>query len=461
MEFARPGRRAGMVALIAAWVVVAAAAVAVGAGGIEDELSREAQLALADSGVTVDDLRVEGRDVVVAASPDARAGVEAALGDLAGVRTVRFVALLDGSIVAGDSNEPSDAAQSDEASPTSVAPPTGPEPSTTTAAPPDGVAYLSASLRDGRVVIEGAIPDPQIAARVTALAELVYSPLLQNDLTVDESLAGASWVPNTAAIVTRLPIVGTSSVRVVGDQAEISGLAPTEARLAQFLGAMQQALGPDVSVTSDVEVTGFDPPFVRAEAPGDGTIRLTGTMPSLDVVRLIAGTAIEVFGAGAVVNELEVGENIDTTFSLFRLPLAFVAFEPVPQWEVTIDDDVITGSLRGGATFPSGSARLTPELLALMPVAAGILARNPTLGMIIEGHTDSIGGDEDNLLLSVDRAEAARAWLIEAGIEADRVVAVGYGETRPIGDNQTSEGRALNRRVEFVLAPASALGDQG
>ena len=54
MEFARPGRRAGLVALIAEWVVVAAAAVALGTGDIEDELSREAQLALADSGVTVD-----------------------------------------------------------------------------------------------------------------------------------------------------------------------------------------------------------------------------------------------------------------------------------------------------------------------------------------------------------------------------------------------------------------------
>jgi flagellar motor protein MotB len=461
MEFARPGRRVGVLALAVAWVVVVATAVVAGTGGIEDELGDQAQQALTDSGLTVDDLRVDGRDVVIAAPADARPAVEAALGDVTGVRTVRFSEPTDGPVASGDSADPADSSGAGGSPPDSVSPPQRPETSTTTEAPPSGVAYLSASLRGGQVVIEGAIPDPQVAAQVAALTELVYSPLLRNDLTVDESLATASWVANTAAIVTRLPIVGTSSVRVIGEDAEIGGLAPTEARLAQFLGAMQQALGPDVSVTSDVQVTGFEAPFVRAEAPGDGTVRLTGTMPSLEVVRLIAGTAIEVFGTDAVINELEVGENVDTTFSLFRLPLAFVAFEPVPQWEVTIDDDVITGSLRGGATFPSGSARLTPELLALLPVAAGILARNPTLGMIIEGHTDSIGSDEDNLRLSVARAEAARVWLIEAGIEADRVVAVGYGETRPIGDNQTTEGRALNRRVEFVLAPASALGDQG
>jgi flagellar motor protein MotB len=224
---------------------------------------------------------------------------------------------------------------------------------------------------------------------------------------------------------------------------------------------MQQALGPDVAVSSEVEITGFTAPFVHAEAPGDGQVYLSGTMPSVEVVELIVGTAASVFGAEVVVNELEVGENIDTTFSLFRLPLAFTAFAPVPQWEVTIDDDVITGNLRGGATFPSGSSVLTPELLALMPVAAGILARNPTLGMIIEGHTDSIGSEQSNLDLSIARAEAARAWLIEAGIEPNRVAAVGYGETDPIGDNAVESGRALNRRVEFVLAPASTLGDQG
>jgi outer membrane protein OmpA-like peptidoglycan-associated protein len=95
-----------------------------------------------------------------------------------------------------------------------------------------------------------------------------------------------------------------------------------------------------------------------------------------------------------------------------------------------------------------------------MPVAAGILIRNPTLGMVIEGHTDNIGGDDSNLRLSIARAEAARAWLIEAGVEPERVVAVGYGEERPIGDNSTSDGRAVNRRVEFLLGPVDAQGGQ-
>jgi outer membrane protein OmpA-like peptidoglycan-associated protein len=88
-----------------------------------------------------------------------------------------------------------------------------------------------------------------------------------------------------------------------------------------------------------------------------------------------------------------------------------------------------------------------------MPVGAGILTRNPTLVITVEGHTDSVGSAESNQLLSVARAESAKQWFIEAGIDPARVFAVGYGETRPIADNETPEGRAQNRRIEFRLGP--------
>jgi flagellar motor protein MotB len=432
-------------------MLVVGGALVVGVVGTQEDLADRATVALDEADLEVDSIRMDGRDAVVAAPIALHEDANAILADIAGIRTVRFEAG-DAPAVAAPGGEPTPS--------TSTAPPGSTPTTVTPTEQADGIAYLRATLEGGRVVIEGALPDAAVAAELGALAELIYAPLLQNDVVIDETVDTAPWVKMAPLIVARLPIIGTSSVRVSGNEAIVTGLAPTEERMAQFVGAMQQVLGPDVSVSNEVLVTGFAPPLVRAEAPGDGTVRLTGTMPNEAVAQMIAGTAVQVFGADVVINELEVGRNIDTTFSLFRLPLAFVAFEPVPQWEVTIDDDVITGELRGGATFPIGSSELTPELLALMPVAAGILARNPTLGMIIEGHTDSVGGDAYNLRLSVARAESARNWLIEAGIDGARVLAVGYGETQPIGDNGTAEGRALNRRVEFVLAPASALGDQ-
>ncbi len=444
-------RRLRLIGLGVAWLLVVAGALVVGVYGTQDDLTERATAALDDAGLQVDSIRIDGRDAVIAAPASLHDAADAALTGVEGIRTIRFEED-DPPIVAGPGTDPVAPTSTTQAEPT---------PSTVSSTQvPEGRAYLRATLEGGRVLIEGALPDAAAAAELGALAELIYAPLLDNQLVVDETLESAPWVSMAPVIVARLPIVGTSSVRVTGTEAVVTGLAPTEERKAQFVGAMQQALGSDVVVSDEVLVTGFAPPLVRAEAPGDGTVRLTGTMPNEAVAQMIAGTAVQVFGAEAVINDLEVGRNIDTTFSLFRLPLAFVAFEPVPQWEVTIDDDVITGELRGGATFPTGSSELTPELLALMPVAAGILARNPTLGMIIEGHTDSVGSDDFNLQLSMDRAESARSWLIEAGIDGARVLAVGYGETQPIGDNGTPAGRALNRRVEFVLAPASALGEQ-
>lgn len=73
---------------------------------------------------------------------------------------------------------------------------------------------------------------------------------------------------------------------------------------------------------------------------------------------------------------------------------------------------------------------------------------NVAAGLVVEGHTDSQNTDEFNQKLSEDRAKAVVAWLVKNGIAPGRLQPVGYGESRPVADNDTAEGRALNRRVE-------------
>jgi len=82
---------------------------------------------------------------------------------------------------------------------------------------------------------------------------------------------------------------------------------------------------------------------------------------------------------------------------------------------------------------------------------AKVLQENPKLELIIEGHTDNVGGAQFNLELSRKRAEAVKRWLVDkVGISEVRLTTVGYGLSRPIADNSTEEGRAKNRRVELV-----------
>jgi outer membrane protein OmpA-like peptidoglycan-associated protein len=79
------------------------------------------------------------------------------------------------------------------------------------------------------------------------------------------------------------------------------------------------------------------------------------------------------------------------------------------------------------------------------------LSANPSSPVTVEGHTDSKGSDQYNQKLSERRATAVRKYLIEKGISSSRIRVVGYGEQRPIADNKTEEGRAINRRAEFEV----------
>src|SRR6185369_14983622 len=107
-------------------------------------------------------------------------------------------------------------------------------------------------------------------------------------------------------------------------------------------------------------------------------------------------------------------------------------------------------TLSGSVLFASGKSVLLPMALTRLSEAAKALKEDGRSITII-GHTDSQGSDESNQKLSVARAEAVRKYFVTQGLPGDRVKAEGAGESQPIADNATPEGRANNRRVEIVL----------
>lgn len=102
-----------------------------------------------------------------------------------------------------------------------------------------------------------------------------------------------------------------------------------------------------------------------------------------------------------------------------------------------------------GLHFDFDTASLRGDTAQLVREIALMLHGNPNWIIQIAGHTDSAGGPGYNTRLSLSRAQAVRTALIKHGVEAERLKAIGYGETRPKADNATLEGRAFNRRVEF------------
>ncbi len=102
-----------------------------------------------------------------------------------------------------------------------------------------------------------------------------------------------------------------------------------------------------------------------------------------------------------------------------------------------------------GVNFKSGKAVLLPESEQILNHVAEILVANPDVNVEIGGHTDSDGSVSNNQKLSEMRANKVRDYLISKGVPAERLTAKGYGESQPIGDNATPDGKAMNRRVEL------------
>lgn len=100
--------------------------------------------------------------------------------------------------------------------------------------------------------------------------------------------------------------------------------------------------------------------------------------------------------------------------------------------------------------FETGKSAILPDAAATLDAAAGALKAAGAFRVEVAGHTDNVGTAEANQKLSQERAQAVLAALVQRGIPASRLVATGYGQTTPVADNRTEEGRAKNRRVELV-----------
>ncbi|MES2772553.1 MAG: OmpA family protein [Bacteroidota bacterium] len=122
---------------------------------------------------------------------------------------------------------------------------------------------------------------------------------------------------------------------------------------------------------------------------------------------------------------------------------------------VTIEYNPPVNFTLDNVQFDVGLATLRPSSGRQLDELAEYLRWKDGQSMEIAGHTDNVGGPADNLKLSQRRAETVKTWLIKKGIAASRIVAKGYGDTQPVADNKTAEGRQQNRRTEARLKEGS------
>lgn len=123
---------------------------------------------------------------------------------------------------------------------------------------------------------------------------------------------------------------------------------------------------------------------------------------------------------------------------------------PVTATEARAEPTTATRIVLRGVNFDFDSARIRPDAAAILDAAADTLKENPDVQIEVAGHTDSIGTDAYNRGLSQRRARAVVDALVQRGVDAARLSAQGYGESQPVANNSTADGRAQNRRVELT-----------
>jgi len=453
--------------LLIVWVGITVAAVIWGIPHIEDDLGGRGEAALADQPVGV---QFVGRDAQLTGQVAASSEIDRAVATMHELRGVRRI-------------DPDGIATTPDAA---VAPDVEPM-------PPD----VTLVFDDGVVTVSGTMPDRTTADAIAQAAVARWgSEQVVDVIGVGANTSGAAWL---AGIVTAISgvddlregsiAIGPAGVLVEGVVAEADTVMAVEATLTAAFGA-------EVAVENRLEVIVLAAPGFAAELRADGTVSLGGVMPdqaSIDAIVIGAGG---VHGSDSVVNEMSVGVEIASPAYLSSLPATFGVIEGLNPWRftveagqaeltglavseaavlgtasrletvfagtgLTIDNQaavdpaavatVLTDLLKGTATFRVGSSELSEDATVLLDEAIEILADNTATVLTVEGHTDDVGSDEDNLALSEARAQAVVDYLVAGGIDAARLTATGYGEARPIASNDTAEGRSENRRIQFVV----------
>jgi OmpA-OmpF porin, OOP family len=189
--------------------------------------------------------------------------------------------------------------------------------------------------------------------------------------------------------------------------------------------------------------------FASAVAPALGALaRLsTGTLVVTDREVKLSGDAF--YDAAAVAIRGGLGKDFPQGWQ-FKADISVKpAAAPV---DATVCQQLFSDLLaRGSIRFESGRAVIDPDSAGMLDRLIETAMRCPAAEIEIAGHTDGDGEDAFNQALSEKRAQAVADYLVKAGLPADRFTAVGYGSTQPIASNDTDEGKAQNRRIEFLV----------
>ena len=450
----------GVIPLVAFWVIAAWT----NTPPLEADLAARSTAALKDSVLDKTRIAVAGRDVTLAADAFSEQGRRNAL---AAVEAVPGVRLVD-----------------DE-----------------TRLVPEAKPFVWSAERDvARVTLGGSAPLPATKARLMEAARAA----INGAEMVDQMALARGAPPNFDAAAALLL---EQVAKLTDGKVTISDTGVALSGMARELGGREAIAAALKDLPEGFKVTANDvkaPPYIfqAYKDPVAATLTLSGNAPDNNVHAAIAQAAERKFFGEKVVDNLKESVGAPSGFSaavtaalgaLSRLSTGTLAvsdrevklsgdalydgaaaqiraglgkdfpqaFQFKPEISVkpaaapvdpTVCQQLFSDLLaKGKIRFEQARATLDPDSTALLDRLVEIAQRCPAAAIEISGHTDGDGEDAFNQALSEKRAQAVVDYLVKAGLPASRFTAVGYGSTQPVAGNDTDEGKAQNRRIEFLV----------
>ena len=276
------------------------------------------------------------------------------------------------------------------------------------AAAPAPVAQIHSKLElnndGGKIYYTGTVADEASKAALTDAIKAALGDAASGDVRVDASAKGANWLALLGQFLPELKSLSGSKLTLDGDDITLDG-ALAQGDIDGLMRKLKSVLGDKFDIKSVAQV-------VEAAA--------TPAAPMDDVAKNAA--------AAAKMDELKVAGNISGTDLVNALNLAAI-------------------------TFATGRATISPNSMDILNKAADTLkASDDGTRVEIGGHTDNVGDPPSNARLSEARANSVMVTLVKLGVNAAILTAKGYGDTKPVDSNDTPEGKAKNRRMEFSVA---------
>ena len=463
--------------------------------GVEADVEARSRAALDEIGlVAVEVSDVRYREVELSGPADDEADAVAAVGGLVASRTVRYVTstgVTGGEVATSTRMDLSGVLDAGQV----VLSGTVPDQNTRDAIVDAATGELGAQAVTDELSVDGIEASDDLAAAARGLAELFPSlaaglasaefSLVDTDLTLTGMARSAAPTVDVEAAARESTAFGSVTVeiaeavtqesaatphvdliaRVTEDGVTLDGSVPDESSRQTMVAAAGEAFGAE-NVADGLTVDGVEStPELSAALMSTGALLsslavdlVSGEMSLVDSALTVSGEAGDEAGADRVRRAIaEVGlpatVEVTATASAARDELEpTVEPEPAPE---QVEADIAQLLEIENITFETNSSVITDAgrsvIDRVVAVLAPALEADPDLTVRVEGHTDSTGESSYNQTLSEARAAAVVDRLVESGLPSSVLTSAGFGEGRPVEDNGSSEGRAANRRIEFVI----------